>query len=227
MRNFFSECKNKFGEYINAKKSKIRWKDDDVDKDLTWGVIMSGSSFVDLMKEYCPLSEKSDILEIGPGYGRLLDEILKRKLNFKNYNGLEISKTRVGKLKRKYEKNEKCKFFVGDVTKDKIKKNYNYVISSSTFEHLYPDFVSGLINLKNKNTFYCIDFLGQNLSAQHFHDKIYLGHVNKYFVRVYMYEDIIKIFKDNGFNVIATKEISFGLSAKNEEVKRFVVIANT
>ena len=52
--------------------------------------------------------EKLEILEIGPGDGRLTDNILKK--NPKNLDLVEIDKDLFINLKNKYSKNQKCKY---------------------------------------------------------------------------------------------------------------------
>lgn len=204
-----------------AAKSKIRWQGDEEDRHLTWGVIMSGKQFVDVMKKHGKPRGFDKILEIGPGYGRLLDELLRRTASFKDYVGYDLSEARVKRLNKKYVyAAQPCEFHTGDITEVAVNGEYSVVICSSTFEHFWPDFRTALKNLYRENVQYFIDFIDQQLDASNFHD-------DTYFVRVYTIEQIIKIFEEEKYKIVGCEEISFGKSSDGTEVKRILVIANT
>ena len=88
------------------------------------------------------------VLEIGPGYGRLLKSIQQKKLKFKNYIGVDISKDVTDYLIKQFsEKN--IEFINADAEKVELKTKVDVVISSLTFKHLYPTFEKVILNLNN------------------------------------------------------------------------------
>src|SRR5579864_5463323 len=82
--------------------SQERWRGDEPDALLTWGEIFTGDSFVDALLKNYQFSPDHYICEIGPGYGRLLQTILERRLPFRKYTGVELSPERVRKLTARF-----------------------------------------------------------------------------------------------------------------------------
>jgi SAM-dependent methyltransferase len=82
--------------------SQLRWRGDEEDPWLTWRSIMTGDSFIDVVQQYHGFSGQETILEVGPGYGRLLKTLLGRRVPFARYVGLEISRDRVERLARQF-----------------------------------------------------------------------------------------------------------------------------
>ncbi len=72
--------------------------------------------------------EKLDILEIGPGDGRLTDNILKKKP--KNLDLIEIDKDLFSNLINKYSKNKNVNIDNEDILNYKINKQYDLIISN-------------------------------------------------------------------------------------------------
>src|SRR5262249_9624696 len=97
--------------------SQLRWKADEDDAWLTWGTRMTGDSFIDAVAKYHAFSPADRLLEIGPGFGRLLSTILERRLPFATYQGLELSPARVEKLTRKFA-SPAIRFLTGDILAD-------------------------------------------------------------------------------------------------------------
>jgi len=81
--------------------SQSRWRGDEADAGLTWGVPMSGDEFVRALCEHLVL-DNTTIVEIGPGYGRILDSLLKTASPFRRYIGLELSAARVTRLRDRF-----------------------------------------------------------------------------------------------------------------------------
>ena len=82
-------------------KSRERWRGDEPDTSLTWGALWTGDAFIDRVQGWYTFRSESSMLEIGPGYGRILDTLLQRELPFGAYFGLEIS-SNVQRLGEKY-----------------------------------------------------------------------------------------------------------------------------
>ena len=72
--------------------------------------------------------EKLEILEIGPGDGRLTDNILKK--NPKNLDLIEIDKDLFSNLINKYSKNKNVNIENEDILNYKINKQYDLIISN-------------------------------------------------------------------------------------------------
>jgi SAM-dependent methyltransferase len=129
-------------------RSRQRWENSIPDAGLTWGKEVSGDAFIDKANQYKAFGEDKVILEIGPGYGRLLKSIQVKKLKFKNYIGVDISKSVTDYLTKQFpEKN--LEFITADVEKVELKTKVDVIISSLTFKHLYPTFEKAVLNLNN------------------------------------------------------------------------------
>jgi 16S rRNA A1518/A1519 N6-dimethyltransferase RsmA/KsgA/DIM1 with predicted DNA glycosylase/AP lyase activity len=63
---------------------------------------MTGDSLWALYERYRQFTPNDKILEIGPGYGRLLKTALDRKIPFQSYAALELS-NRVDRLRREFD----------------------------------------------------------------------------------------------------------------------------
>lgn len=129
-------------------RAKIRWRGNEADKHLTWGMIWDGSAFVEATRKRVSFTPSTSILEIGPGYGRLLDQILKEGLLFQSYLGLDLSQGRINRLTEKYQGDERVKFLLGDVETFQLDQRFDLCISSATFVHLYPDCSKALRNIE-------------------------------------------------------------------------------
>ncbi len=131
----------------NKDRSRIRWLGNEQDELLTWGVRWRGDSFVDELTAHCPIQPEWSILEIGPGYGRILRTFQNRNIRFIHYLGLDLNVDRTGKLQKELGKHN-ISFLHGDVETLDIPERFNLCISSATFSHLFPDFSAAVINIR-------------------------------------------------------------------------------
>lgn len=129
-------------------QSRERWSGDENDNSLTWGSKWTGDSFIDQVNKVFTWSQETKIVEIGPGYGRLLDTILQRKYPFKSFTGIELSTARVNRLQEKYKAFSTISFMQGDVEEFSLSDKATLVISSATFPHLFPNFRKALVNIR-------------------------------------------------------------------------------
>jgi SAM-dependent methyltransferase len=127
-------------------RSKRRWRASEPEKGLTWGQEISGDPFIKKLQHYAPFNKNSKILEIGPGYGRLLKSILGMKLEFERYVGLDISEKNICFLKATCP-GAAVEFVLGDVECFPFDEKFDTVFSSLTFKHLFPTFEKALQNL--------------------------------------------------------------------------------
>jgi SAM-dependent methyltransferase len=133
-------------EAILRLRSKKRWLQATPTSGLTWGKELPGEPFVAKLQAYGVLSAETSILEIGPGYGRLLKACITRGLPFSEYYALDISAQNIAWLQHSYQPH-KVHFIVGDTETVSLPRTFDIVISSLTFKHLYPSFEQALRNI--------------------------------------------------------------------------------
>ena len=85
------------------------------------------------VKKHLPRKRKITALEIGCANGHGLIELAKKTKNI-TYEACDFSDKGIKQAKKLYGK--KIKFFVHDVYKDKLKKNYDYILIIETLEHI-------------------------------------------------------------------------------------------
>lgn len=121
-------------------RSKLRWNEAAPDPDLTWGQRVSGRPFMEAVRASVPLREGIRILEIGPGYGRLPEAVLDLQLPFAEYSGLDLSAQNVEYLRGRFAADGRFRFQLADVETWRAADQFDLVISSLTFKHIYPHF---------------------------------------------------------------------------------------
>lgn len=126
-------------------RSRQRWRSAEPVTHLTWGIEVSGSEFVARAKSYGAFDPKKSLLEVGPGYGRLLKSILDRGLAFKSYLGVDLSERNVDYLKTNFSSSA-IDFIQGDIEQIELKHSFDVLFSSLTFKHLFPSFEKALAN---------------------------------------------------------------------------------
>lgn len=126
--------------------SKKRWREVEPESHLTWRKKINGDNFVKKMQCYAHFSKEKKMLEIGPGYGRVLKSILEMKIPFKKYTALDISQKNVAFLKSNFT-DESIEFLNGDVESFSFHDQFDIVFSSLTFKHFFPTFENALKNL--------------------------------------------------------------------------------
>lgn len=127
-------------------RAKKRWDESDPDKHLTWGQEISGDHFIRKVSSYQVFSKNKAVLEIGPGYGRLIKSCLKNKIPFSEFTGIDISKKNVTYLNQNYS-NSNIQFIQGDIESVGLSNKYDIVISSLTLKHIFPTFEKALNNI--------------------------------------------------------------------------------
>jgi SAM-dependent methyltransferase len=127
-------------------RSRKRWRAAKPDADLTWAVEIGGDAFVAKAESYGAYGSGRNVVEIGPGYGRLLAAALERGVEFASYVGIDISAENVSYLRERFIQPE-IEFVHADVEAARLERPIDSVISSLTFKHLYPSFEAALRNL--------------------------------------------------------------------------------
>jgi SAM-dependent methyltransferase len=128
-------------------RSRLRWRDANPEQGLTWGRIVTGDAFVEKVIAYAAPGPTTRILEVGPGYGRLLSSLLTSGAGFAAYHGVDLSARNVASLRESFPA-ANISFQVADVeSADFDGAPYDLMYSSLTFKHLYPSFEAALANI--------------------------------------------------------------------------------
>ena len=89
------------------------------------------------------------MLEIGPGYGRLLRSALEQGVAFESWTGVDLSGENVNHLRREFARPD-VDFVVDDVERIELEEPADTMLSSLTFKHLFPSFEAALANLASQ-----------------------------------------------------------------------------
>jgi SAM-dependent methyltransferase len=206
--------------------SQLRWKGDEEDAWLTWGTRMTGDSFIDAVVRHHRFSEGDRILEIGPGFGRLLLTIRERRLPFARYLGVELSAARVEKLTKKFA-DPRVRFVAGDVLAGALEFQTDVVLCSSTFEHLYPSMAPALNHLHQITQAggkVFIDFIWNDGDENLEISRAYFEYTSAY-IRMYSRTELEALFPEAGFRVLAIESVVLGQDRHGKDVRRALVVA--
>jgi SAM-dependent methyltransferase len=210
-------------------RSKARWRCSEAEPWLTWGSVMTGDSFIDAITEHVDLAglPERKILEVGPGYGRLLATLLRRGHAYRSYTGLELSEDRVRQLGAKYA-NARTRFVWGDAMSEHVETDCDLFLCAATFEHLYPNFVPTLQNVQRQlaiGAWACVDFVQLDpemlVSEAWFETKDWGGA----FVRVYARAELERLFSGCGFEIAGIASVSPGRGPGGEIINRILMCA--
>lgn len=127
-------------------RSRERWRAARPDADLTWGVELSGERFIERAEAHGAFGPGRTVLEIGPGYGRLLRSALDGGQEFSRWVGLDLSETNVAHLNESFD-DERVEFRHGDAETAQIGDGADTVVSSLTLKHMFPSFEGPLRNI--------------------------------------------------------------------------------
>ena len=133
---------------------------------------------------------------------------------FKNYLGVDLSANQVAYLGENFA-NEKIHFLLGDAESFTPDHQFDSVLSSLTFKHLFPSFKPAADNISRHlkpGARLCIDFI---------EGKRRLFEADGVtFIRHYTREEITEILQDAGFD-----EIQFDQVTHTEGFTRLLVLA--
>jgi SAM-dependent methyltransferase len=127
-------------------RSKQRWREAPPGPGLTWGVEVSGEPAVEAAERHGVFGPGHTVLEVGPGYGRVLRSALGRGVEFERYIGLDLSEENVGHLRAEFD-DPRIEIIHGDVESIALGEPINAALSFLTFKHIYPSFGRALENL--------------------------------------------------------------------------------
>ena len=132
----------RFGKDPGARATS-RWRASQPDDRLTWGKPVSGNAFVRAADGYGAFGPDRAVLEIGPGYGRLVAAALEEELPFRRWLGVDLSGETVLRFNDRFA-DDPVSAVVGDVTSLALPDRFDTMLSSLTFKHLYPTFEQAL-----------------------------------------------------------------------------------
>jgi len=132
----------------HSNPAKKKWLESKPRKELTWGLELNGSSFIKKMLNYKQFNYNTHILEVGPGLGRLLRSIIKKRIPFTSYVGLDSDKNNVEYLKETFT-DPRIQFINGNDEEVIFDKKFDVMISSLKFKHFMPTFEIVLMNLSS------------------------------------------------------------------------------
>jgi SAM-dependent methyltransferase len=184
-------------EEATLNRSKQRWSITQPTKDLTWGKSISGDPFIKKALSYNIFGAGKNILEVGPGYGRLLKSCLSLNVPFNLYCGVDISENNVRHLSKTFAK-PNINFFHGDIETISLENSFDITLSSLTFKHIYPTFEKALLNIASfmkPNGYLCFDLIEG-------HSRFFEPDGTT-FIRLYMKEEVNEILKATNFSLIA------------------------
>jgi SAM-dependent methyltransferase len=127
-------------------RSKSRWREAPPSRGLTWGEEVSGEAAASAAAEHGVFGPGRSVLEIGPGYGRILGACLDAGLEFDRYLGLDLSERNVEHLRGSFD-DPRVEFRQGDAETAQLGDPVDGVMSFLVFKHLYPSFEPTLANL--------------------------------------------------------------------------------
>jgi SAM-dependent methyltransferase len=194
--------------------SRVRWRNAAPVGHLTWGKEINGDQFVSKLDQHGAFGSDQALLEIGPGYGRLLKSILQSEAPFRTYLGVDLSAQNVEFLSDAFS-DQRIAFQHGDIETRTFDQTFDVVFSSLTFKHLYPSFEKVLQNVShalNPGALVFFDLIEG--SGEHFeHDGVT-------FLRHYSKEEVSGILNRCGLRLFAWDEVEH-----TPEQKRLLVVA--
>jgi SAM-dependent methyltransferase len=128
-------------------RSQERWSSASPDEELTFGRALTGDAFVAKAELSGAFGDGKTVVEIGPGYGRLLDAALRRGVPFARWVGVDLSPHNVAHLRERFGVDGRCEFVNEDAERVALDGPADTVLSSLTLKHIYPSFEATLANL--------------------------------------------------------------------------------
>jgi SAM-dependent methyltransferase len=127
-------------------QARNSWADTPPDPALTWGLELTGDAFVTKAVEH---GLHGTVLEVGPGYGRLLEAATRLQAPFERWLGIDLSPQNVEHLRARWPEHE---FVVADAETIAVEEPVDTILSSLTFKHVFPTFEPLLQNLAGSVT---------------------------------------------------------------------------
>jgi GT2 family glycosyltransferase/SAM-dependent methyltransferase len=133
-------------DHARWEHSRERWRRAQPDARLTWGTELEGDAFIERASTHGAFGPGRTVVEVGPGYGRLLRAALEAGVEFGRWTGVDLSADIVRYLREEFA-DPRVAFVNADAEKVTLDEPADALISSLTFKHLYPSFEAALANL--------------------------------------------------------------------------------
>lgn len=195
-------------------RSKIRWREAAPTTNLTWGQQLTGDEFINKAAYHNAFGPEKAVWELGPGYGRLLEAVLRLKIPFKSYVGLDISPENVRYLRDKF-KAPNIEFVEGDCETTVLDGKFDLMFCSGVLKHIFPSFEKALMNVGSH-----IERHGKIIFDLIEGKKRFFQDDGLTYIRWYTRAEITDILNRTGFELTA-----FDYVQHTEEIKRLLVIA--
>jgi SAM-dependent methyltransferase len=129
-----------------ASRSKSRWRGSEPDIALTWGKQLSGEAFIRKAASHGAFESGGAVLEIGPGYGRLLSAALELHEPFERWVGIDLSQASVDGFNARFQ-DAPAEAVLGDAEAIRLDERFDVMLSSLTVKHIFPTFDPALANV--------------------------------------------------------------------------------
>lgn len=133
-------------EGATHQRARVTWEVAEPSDALTWGVPLRGDAFVAAVAERGGFGPQRAVLEVGPGYGRLLTAALGQERPFRSWTGLDLSTANVAHLSGHF-RDPRVSFREGDAESFSRAERFDTMVSSLVLKHLYPTFERALTNV--------------------------------------------------------------------------------
>jgi SAM-dependent methyltransferase len=182
-------------------RSRSRWREASPTSNLTWDEELTGDAFIAKVAAVGGFGPETDVLEVGPGYGRLLRACLDAGVEFRSYLGVDLSAENVGHLQQGFG-TEAITFVNADVETVRLEHDVDLVISSLTLKHLYPSFERALGNLAER-----LRSGGQMVFDLIEGERRYWEHDRATYIRLYTRDEVRQILARIGLTDISFDEV--------------------
>ena len=118
-----------------------RWRTRAEHEGLTWGKVLDGDNFVRAAWEAATaagITGELNVLEFGPGYGRLPRSMQRLGVPLARYTGVDISSHNVGKCGGIFADDPRF-YFVLSAFCDFLGEGFDLLVSSLVLKHQYPN----------------------------------------------------------------------------------------
>ena len=182
-------------------RSRSRWREASPTTNLTWDEELTGEAFIAKVAANGGFGPETDVLEIGPGYGRLLRECLGTGAEFRSYLGVDLSAENVAHLTESFG-TDAISFVNADIENVELDREVSLVISSLTLKHIYPSFERALANVAQfvrSGGRFVIDLIEG--------DRLYWEHDRATYIRHYSREEVREILERIGLTDVSFDEV--------------------
>jgi SAM-dependent methyltransferase len=183
-------------------RSRSRWREASPTNNLTWDTELTGDAFVEKVAATGAFGAETDVLEIGPGYGRLLRACLDTGVAFRSYLGVDLSAENVAHLEQQFG-SDRVSFVNADIETVELENDIDLVISSLTLKHLYPSCERALANVSSRLR------PGGRLAFDLIEgERRVWEHDNLTYIRSYSREEVREILGRIGFTDVSFDEVT-------------------